>query len=94
MDNLHCLKVGTNLFDLFAFCTAVTASITIGSEYIGRVAVADGKEIAGESIFTKSSVRCTTTRLMDDYHYVPCVQKQMQYNVPRKRKHCLPMPKE
>lgn len=40
------------LFCLIAFFSSssiqVTASITIGSEYIGRVAVADGKEIAGE----------------------------------------------
>lgn len=31
-------------------CITVTASITIGSEYIGRVAVADGKEIAANTI--------------------------------------------
>jgi len=30
--------------------TLVTASVTIGSEYIGRVAVADGKEIAANTI--------------------------------------------
>lgn len=42
---------GTSVTEVLApAAAAFTASITIGSEYIGRVAVADGKEIAANSI--------------------------------------------
>lgn len=42
---------GTSVTELLApAAAAFTASITIGSEYIGRVAVADGKEIAANTI--------------------------------------------
>ncbi|KAL7545705.1 hypothetical protein ACHAWF_009058 [Thalassiosira exigua] len=42
---------GTSVTEVLApAAAAFTASITIGSEYIGRVAVADGKEIAANTI--------------------------------------------
>lgn len=42
---------GTSVTELLApAAAAFTASITIGSEYLGRVAVADGKEIAANTI--------------------------------------------
>jgi len=42
---------GTSVTEVLApAAAAFTASITIGSEYLGRVAVADGKEIAANSI--------------------------------------------
>eukprot|EP00956_Cyclotella_meneghiniana_P020119 scaffold35110_cov53-Cyclotella_meneghiniana.AAC.6 len=42
---------GTSVTEVLApAAAAFTASITIGSEYIGRVAVADGKEIAANAI--------------------------------------------
>jgi hypothetical protein len=50
---------GTSVTEVLApAAAAFTASITIGSEYIGRVAVADGKEIAGE--FKKLDENYTT----------------------------------
>lgn len=47
--SVFCCSIFFCLMKFSSSSLQVTASITIGSEYIGRVAVADGKEIAGET---------------------------------------------
>ena len=54
---LQCVQysLSLNILPIYIQCIyAVTASITIGSEYLGRVAVADGKEYVEDNLFCMS----------------------------------------
>ena len=44
------IAISAHMICSYLYTILVTASVTIGSEYIGRVAVADGKEIAANTI--------------------------------------------